>query len=550
MATISPLESLSVELLEPIIDHLELANLSRLSRCNRALHSAFSPRILTTDGASNMMMRWAILNGQPCGITRALSLGADVVHVRMHGLPGYPRLKQDKILTLHLAAMENQVECFQTLLDAGAELYFKDEIKQSRHNRSSYALCRNYLFDYKNPDLLRRCVKSGIRDSILPLESALDELFEKAAVDLHVPEEVCKVWIDLGASWSLPRYPLSNAIHRAIVAGSVSEARQLASRTANLQAYAESKPTPDVQPIDSRGDNWVRNRWVFVAARSMAVHGTDIMQFCLDQGADINHVGLERLDWGKDDWPRGQRLKMTPLLMYLLLVKIHVGDGDAKNALPIRPVDGLQFLLDRGARVIVNKRQHLDTLFCGQEYLPNLELFWRRWLESDDPLHDDFGVIWQLLFQNGATEEFVRPAGLLILGHLVERGDGARKMCTPGDSECHLVKQRWRGVLDMVLRDGHDNVFGQDVDQICADFVRFLTVEIPTGDGLDPKGGPKPDFWWNCAHSITLHKFCEVGVDMDKECKDAHPKILNHLSQGKDPKVARARNRYSSCKCI
>ena len=434
MAT--PLESLSLELVEPILGHLELGDLSRLSRCNRAFHSTLSPRILAADGSLNLMMRWAIINGNTWTIKRAVSFGADVHFVKMNEDERYGSMHFDKILTLHLAAREGQIDCFQTLLDSGADAqaprHPPDNVPPHRRlNSPSFPFCRTYLFNHKKPPgLLRRCLDSGIGDSILELQWQMDEALKQAAANPDVPESFCEAWISLGADPSRALSSFCERCRSMFNTGSVARTHQFLSRGANLVKYMQAAQLPGV-------DEWAY-RPVFAAAFSMARYGMDMMRVCLDHGADINIERMEPLDYlVHENDLRHKNVPVTPMLVYLLSANVYTGRA-SEHSLQTRAPYGLQYLLNKGARVPLQRRD-LEVPLCGQASLPVLELFWRRWMIPRLELHADFGAMWELLCRHGPTAEAVPPARLLILGHLNVNSKGKRRICrvnSPNSAAC------------------------------------------------------------------------------------------------------------------
>ncbi|CAM1508999.1 Fc.00g027380.m01.CDS01 [Cosmosporella sp. VM-42] len=351
------IESLPVELLEPVLSGLSVLEVSRLQQCNKNFSLSLGPYLLSLPSAVSKLMQWSCVHGESWAIKKALSYDADVNVVDVPRK--IPNNNQNpaflKTSTLSLAAKRYQYETFQFLLESGARL---DVI--GIHCSQTKAL-RQRLFDSRRPRLLQQCLDYGVKDQIHHYQAGVDETL-RPSVKLGLGLDNCRTWLDFGAnSTSIAgkkRWGPESALSLAIFSGLVPLAQLLSSQKPDLRA-----PSMGYHP--SRPCNAIP---MLAAARYMATHETtELMDMLLEAGGDIN-LGVNSY---MGDFPMSLPHSITPLIAHALSIDF-TNDGAGWK---LHPSQGVKYLLDRGAR-IENSVLDIDNAYLHPE--PLLVLLWKK----------------------------------------------------------------------------------------------------------------------------------------------------------------------------
>ncbi|KAJ5384591.1 hypothetical protein N7517_002502 [Penicillium concentricum] len=429
MDTLARLDKLPAELLDAIVSDLRDRDLASLLATNRQLYYQLDPVFYGREHVMNLAMSWACSRGNPQAIRRLVSLGASpsVVEVSTGSSGCYIRIP-----TLHMAATKGQSETFRCLLDIGARLDHPDVDKRViRHFISricspahDWALLRLYLDagldhqlrvgDYRHHPpftipLLRVISQSA---SISPLDP-VRLLLDRGGNPNEIFSFYCKRLVT----------PLTVAIRKA--------------RTDVLDLLIERGGIihgPHVTHI-------LTQSWhipIMAAAAYMSSQGTAVIERCLHHGADVNHLTQHIFSRCYNEW--GNHRYMSPALVYV--DSIHNWD---KPTHALHPVDGLEFLASRGARL----QQPIPVPKRGDPKPP-----W--WIRSNMCL--DF-----LLEKWGLMKLATSPDFLLtvqyLLRHAADIGTLAESLAYYDYQEGFYtdlpvqVSAAWQGLLTYILED-------------------------------------------------------------------------------------------------
>lgn len=336
--------------------------------------------------------------------------------------------KPVKVLPLYLAAKRSRADAFKVLLKLGARV---DDLD----------------VDIRQLNNLMKCLRR-------PVNFPLLEAFLEARLDSQIRTRQCSevAWplipaIRSGASLDFVRLLLDrganpNQLHfcqgfmtmsplsAAIMANSAPIFNLLLERGAKIDGTDYRDPTRRALHIP-----------VFAAAQAMArhAHGRQMMQLCLDNGADINRRASSMFYSHKYT-----SRDTTPVLIYLDSIEKWQADPDTGRG----PVEGLTYLLEHGASLKSSTEPFLERPICG-----------RYWAERSPKLLDFLVTKWGS--SHLSIPEF--SATIVILG---QRG-------TVDTSE--MVMEGWNDFLTLLPKDQQ------------ADITRLLgeSILIPGG----PTGG-------------------------------------------------------------
>lgn len=578
----SYMEVLPTELLEPILSSLDMVHVARLRQCNKGLEKRLEPYLFSFPLAVNKFMQWACINGEVRAIEKALAYGADV------SVADGPYCQ---VSTLYLTTRRHHYEAFKFLLDSGARLDLVDlDWTQSRP-------LRKRLFHPLRPRFLQLCYEHAVTDQIDQFQTGIDEALV-ASVKAGYGIETYQIWLDLGANPTAvvgnKAWRAASALSLAILSGSVPLTQFFLSRKPDL-----SSPSVDLPYSPPRLHLCPSYPWkglpMLAAARHMAAHGTvEMMNLCLDAGGDINQ-SVESFMNGFCKGPlTGWTYPVTPLMTFLLSVDFTLADEDTK----LSPHQGLQYLIDKGATVEVSWPDSRTSELRPLEPLP--KLLWTRWdgmrslvnteiyamLETLIQLDTVKGHVYSFLIPSDTFPPFMLPPYMtppdgaqvqpccethdparepwyqrcFIWNGITNRGAATRweakewaeslgaarvrKVPLCGDDYA-LAADRWRKLLDLVLRDDHfDDGLARNIDDLFFELLMKLM-----GSALQIQLAV-PNLCWtepisqhfDESHPVTIQKLLEKGADIkansSKDNRYFHSTILEAIAIAHSPEHA------------
>nr|ADI24945.1 unknown [Penicillium aethiopicum] len=437
MDTLTRLDTLPTELLDAIVSHLGDRDLASLLAANRKLYLQFDPIFYSREHVMNLAMGWACSRGNIQAIRRLVSLGASPSVVEAStSSSGY----YIKTSTLLLAATKKQVEAFRYLIDIGARLDDPDVDKGAiRHFVSricsptqDWALLRLYL-DAGLDDQLRMGHYRHYPPSTVPLLGLISQSVSAP------PLELVRQLLDRGGN---PNEIFSYYGNRLVTPLTV------AIRKAHTEALDILIEKGGIihGPYVTRP---VRQPWhipIMAAAACMSTQGTTVIEQCLHHGADINYstpLICEDTHHGRE-----HHRYMSPALVYV--DSIHNWD-EPTHAL--HPVDGLKFLLSRGA--LLQKPIPIPDR-GALERIHRAPWVWCHW--SPSPMCLDF------ILEKWGLSKFITSPGLVLtvqylLRHAVSIGTLAESLVayeyqTGVYTDLPVqISGAWQGLLTYVLED-------------------------------------------------------------------------------------------------
>jgi len=296
----SKLESFIPELLEVITGDLDSSDLARLLTCSKSFQQRLEPILYGSKDLSNRAMHWACLNGNLSTIHRAIAYGAFINAIETpHVMKGNP--KPVKVLPLYLAARRSHADAFKLLLELGARVDDSDvDIRQL--NDLMKCLCTSANFP-----LLAAFLKAGLDSQVRTRQCSEVAWPLIPAIRSGASLDIVRLLLDKGANPNQLQFcqgiitmsPLSSAI----MANSVPLFNLL------LESGAKIDGT-DFRAVTRRALHIP----IFAAAQAMArhAHGRQMMQLCLDNGANINRRATSMFNSNKYI-----SRDTTPVLIYL-----------------------------------------------------------------------------------------------------------------------------------------------------------------------------------------------------------------------------------------
>jgi hypothetical protein len=378
----SAIECLPIELLDLLIGQLGYTELAHLVRCSKQLHHRIEPILYASHKALDNAMFWARKNGKLLTIRQAVLYGADVSIVNA---PTSEFPEEFPISTLHLAARKGYVDAFALLLELGARIDQNMKVNQFK------CLLRNLSTNKLLLDLL---LKAGLGSQLRERPDLRISLV--SVIKSGGSMDVVRQFLDNGADErqheSVGVVGFETPLTAAISVNSASLFDFLIERGADIDGDDVIEGFYPVEPLHIP---------VFAAARSMEKHGLEMMQRCLDLGADISQRYYRPntflyYRFGDSNNPT------NTLLVCLYSIK------SWKAPMKLRPVDGVAYLL-----------KHLDSKVAFETYRPNpsspsrtlLDVLLDKWGlgKLADP---EFFATISLLIENGAskyqTERIIR----------------------------------------------------------------------------------------------------------------------------------------------
>ncbi|PGH15494.1 hypothetical protein AJ80_05511 [Polytolypa hystricis UAMH7299] len=293
--TMAHLTYLPLEILFCIVGYLSSHDPLSMLRCSKKLHHALEPVLYKRLDALNNAMYWACGTGNLATIRVAVSHGASVSTAykirRIAGPSRSPRAQNtrpkraEKTSTLYLAAMKRRLDAFNLLIELGARL---DDPSVPKGVANSLICWVSH--PHQNWSHLPAFIGAGFHEQVrarnggkLGLDVALMILncedFPASPLDL-----IQQLFDD---SESLNRvyrpfetYSSMSPLSAAIWTNSRVWFEVLIARGANIHGL----------PLASMASRVPLEIPVFAAAYTMLKHrSTDMLQLCLDHGADINH---------------------------------------------------------------------------------------------------------------------------------------------------------------------------------------------------------------------------------------------------------------------
>jgi hypothetical protein len=483
----SLLETLPNELLDVLIGNLNNAGVASLLQCSKHLHRCLEPSFYGIKNVRDKAMHSACKRGNQETIRLALSYGADVSVV--HWEPGghiYQQLGKAagglKMRTLQLAARKGNLETFSLLLNLGAK------IDMARSKELNDLVCR--LSTSGNETLLRTFLQSELSRQIsrrcrinLPL---IPMILRKA------PFEFVKMLLDEGADPNqfLRHKEARTPLSAAIITNSTQLFDLLIRHGARLKVehqlgYKHRGPSPVP---------------VFTAAFAMAKQGdTTFMQRCLDAGADINC----EIDFNWSFPAKAYRLGWTPcristpVLYYLNAITSWVPSSTS-----LRPVEGVKYLLDRGAELNINT-------FSAAE----ITLLQWNLKQLADP---GFFTLMQVLIENGSGKS--RTVHMLI--------QATRMNCwDPEDRSSPTILANWKAFVQLLLkhRDKEQDTVNSLLNRLLYDHRKDDPPYSALGD-LD-----------RCTVECLIEAGATLRGDMLSSKRDWYRSMNRLLRMGEDP---------------
>ncbi|KAF4944589.1 hypothetical protein FSARC_14632 [Fusarium sarcochroum] len=412
----SSIESLPIELFEPVLYSLTLTEISILQQCSKALYASLNPYIFSFPTSVNKLLQWGCLHGETWAIKKAVSYGADISVVDYFSI---------RTQTLYLTLLRHQYNTFRYLLDSGAQI---DAKGVSRSRKRAF---RRRFFDPRDPKFIQLLLMHCSKDEISQYQSGVDRAL-LSSVKMRLDPKICQAWLDLGANPvdlgpKDARNPHS-ALAVAVLSG-------LVSLTKLLLSY---KPDLDLLSRRMRRGSETRNNlcpWnacpMLAAARYMATNGSTIMLYMLlDAGGDINAsvTSLVRIRYTPHHIGKSfvKMCNMTVMLAYLLAL-------DLKTDIVLDPTKGVEYLLSVGFEATPRFRE-------GEVFSP-LRMLQESWGGTKECLLND--TAYSLLkltikhgLARGAVYDFLLsswhhlyPPSIAIMMSSAQSGGGLSPVC-------------------------------------------------------------------------------------------------------------------------
>ena len=352
---LSAIELLVQEIFDDVVEQLELADVSRLCRCSKRLRQRLQPVLFKPEDRRNQAMRWACKNGNNHALRVAVSYGADISYVTAKSKGGTV-----KVPTLYLAARRRRVDgcdsfsTFELLLQLGARV---DDPDIGTGTLPSLVRC---LCLPANHDMLEAFLKAGLAAQLsLELRSQMlvealripDGPWEAPGAPTETPSlDVVRILVDSGADpntaifWDKHGKRTVSPLATALVLRRWDLFELYLARGADISGARDKQPVlfpwiPAHVPIVAA---------TFVMAKTKGDRRAELVQRCLDAGADVNVAVVAR-----DTSPQMNivlRL-VTPLLVFVEGVEFEScrNLAEVRDELAREAGCGLQYLLDKGA---------------------------------------------------------------------------------------------------------------------------------------------------------------------------------------------------------
>lgn len=358
----SRLESLPGELFDEITAHLDHPAATALLRCNKSIRERIEASLCSQRVVQSKAILWACKHDNDAIIkifvTRyGAPVSAIIDETSCHYVdPGsitVPPTAAARVLsTLYLALRSNSARAARALLDLGARV-------DTRHvNARHVEQLLTELLDRRAWTSLRLFIEARFGEWICTVSSAVDRMLLAAASagddDDNAPPttDFVRFLLNKGAHPNLvqavPKQDIFMCpLSAAIFGRSPSMVRLLLSRGADIRGAVmkKEKYLMGLSRIP-----------IFAAVQVMAEEGSirsrDMVQLCLDNGADINQCAAVRHSGGY--------INVTPVLVYLHSIcdwggrsperaEENCGGDDNDGRRLLHPVEGLSFLLEKGA---------------------------------------------------------------------------------------------------------------------------------------------------------------------------------------------------------
>ncbi|KAH6673227.1 hypothetical protein B0J14DRAFT_66456 [Halenospora varia] len=418
----SALELLATELLDDILGALDRRGNARLLQCSKLLRHRIEPSLYGRMNVRNDAMLHACLNGNLPTIRLVVSYGAVISYV-------FPKIHTPfTISTLHLAARGGHANAFALLLEMGARI---DQIQVQPIQQKAF-MKRLYKCSPVSQHILRQFLKAGLGAQLRSCFQDQPE-FDISLVSLiqhDAPPELVKAFLDDGCPVNrlekTGQRLLVSPLTAAIMANSIPMANLLLERGADINGknvyFIPRKDRcynfeeADGEPPEYYAYSRALHIPVFAAAWKMVQNGTAMMEWCLNNGADINslsHLMHKRTSYYTPCW------KHTPVFTYLDSLQFR------KSFKKLKPIEGLQYLVEHGAKLEVGELPRVPK--PSQYWIPHVTTTVEFLLDK-----------WGLLRLN-------EPGFFATIQYLVE--NQGFKGLTEGIFEKFLLRYSWNRVL-------------------------------------------------------------------------------------------------------
>ncbi|KAH7093469.1 hypothetical protein FB567DRAFT_515398 [Paraphoma chrysanthemicola] len=487
MITASPLEALSAEILDSILenlighdigtlrecDHVDCTSLSRLSQCSRFLNHRLEHLLYGTLDARNAALRNGCLTGNLHAVQKAASCGANPSVVQRYTLnntvvhaeqaTGYR-----EVASFQLALKAGQLEAYNLLLDLGAG-FTPDDYSNIAILNSQLKTFARKLAEPSNAAFLKAFVearaetpywKDGRRDNHSQALAVVKKIPFPHVVGWASPA-ILEMLLDNGASLDQvatlshvdmtekeqPLTPLSAACLR----GDVEVFNLLVARGAHvdIEDSLRSKYPAKYTHIP-----------ILMAARRMGAEGsTNMLDACIAAGADVNrpchmHVVPREDEHTQRETPH---VCTTPLLEYLGSIKSWKIASSGSGKLHLTPYEGTtHFLYTLGA----NAPSPVVPLVKRVTSNPDRELRERTFGGFPSPI--------ELLLAKWGIESLAIPEFFLVIKLLIEHGGSGPDL----------------GRM-LVRFEGQNETSGSNMVDVEGLWQKFLALLLPQLESLD-----------------------------------------------------------------
>lgn len=508
MVSVLKLDSLPVELILEISDYLTLDETATLASCNLYLMNCLHSKLWQTEASKNDIMVWACKSNNLILIKCAALNGANVSIVDFRSAPYPSPGRTIRGYTLYLAVTFVHLEAFKLLLELGAR------VDDPNVDKQLHDIMRNKCsFPCETWDFLPVCLDKGLdveARQTIGLPSIPILVHSRASIKLI--EMLLDKGADPNETHSTGSFRLANALSEALMQNEMALARLLHVRGASIHGIHAWHPSWNALHIP-----------VMAAAKAIVKHGFGPMQFCLDNGANVNQFVWVftyggRLYQGRRtcSGSAGNHYLSTPLLTYL--ISIHSWDEPSH----VHPINGIKFLLDRGARI------------CCEYEIPSVDQAGHTAMSQLRPAPTCLDV----LFDKCKVSQLAVPTFFETVKFLVTQETSCKRLakvlskcdyhCDVEDGDTLSFVPAWKGILTVACESAALNTDlllayyilygGLEVDEDKDPFLAYLTIDHLLAAGGDINARTEP------GGATGLHLLCKryarYSVDHEEEIKD------------------------------
>lgn len=384
------------DILDLILDHLSLRDLSSLSKCSKLLNYRMEPTMFRGQSRKELAVGWACLNADLDLLRRAVSWKASVTVPMYYYMRDHPSLLDPpRYFPLHLATETGDPAIFELLIKLGATLDFavengeyQDADEEAEQITRDVENLLENLCQKENVEQLKVFVHSGLvstppaMNDLLHIDNCLLRVMD--AIEASI--DTVRFLLDNGADpkrlQRLHDYDLPCPLTLAIMNNRLDMAELLHERGANANGK-------EVLENDDATPRWHSYTPIFAAAHQMHDYGVVYAQKCIEWGADpCQRQPLQG--------PRHSMARPTPLHVYLDFATAELNDD---NTLEL--TRGIQFWIDQG--VPVRDPDHVP----GTPFQADRSVFWflmAKW-GIYYLVHNDYYQALKLIAQQGMTAE-------------------------------------------------------------------------------------------------------------------------------------------------